>query len=48
MDAAVPCLAEDIHNQTLNEDGSVNVQPNLMAHAVVGAVTAYAAGLAGR
>jgi len=34
MDAAVPCLAEDIHNQTLNADGSVNVQPNLMAHAV--------------
>ena len=46
--AAAPYLAEVIHNQTLNADGSVNVQANLMAHAVVGAVTAYAAGLAGR
>jgi len=42
--AAAPYLAEVIHNQTLNADGSVNVQANLMAHAVVGAVTAYAAG----
>ena len=41
---AAPYLAEVIHNQTLNADGSVNVQANLMAHAVVGAVTAYAAG----
>ena len=39
-----PYLAEIIHNQTLNPDGSVNVQANLMVHAVVGAVTAYAAG----
>ncbi|MDJ0022034.1 hypothetical protein QM543_01775 [Pantoea eucrina] len=46
--AAAPYLAEVIHNQTLNADGSVNVQANLMAHAVVGALTAYAAGLAGR
>ncbi|WP_371328705.1 VENN motif pre-toxin domain-containing protein [Pantoea sp. Ae16] len=42
--AAAPYLAEVIHNQTLNADGSVNVQANLMAHAGVGAVTAYAAG----
>ena len=42
--AAAPYLAEVIHNQTLNADGSVIVQANLMAHAVVGAVTAYAAG----
>ncbi|WP_276724417.1 hypothetical protein [Pantoea septica] len=41
---SAPYLAEIIHNQTLNPDGSVNVQANLMAHAVVGAVTAYAAG----
>ncbi|MGK3144633.1 VENN motif pre-toxin domain-containing protein [Pantoea sp. C2G6] len=41
---SAPYLAEVIHNQTLNPDGSVNVQANLMAHAVVGAVTAYAAG----
>jgi len=46
--AAAPYLAEVIHNQTLNADGSVNVQANLMVHAVVGAVTAYAAGLAGK
>jgi len=41
---SAPYLAEIIHNQTLNPDGSVNVQANLMVHAVVGAVTAYAAG----
>ena len=44
---SAPYLAEIIHNQTLNPDGSVNVQANLMAHAVVGAVTAYAAGASG-
>ncbi|PNK65157.1 adhesin [Pantoea sp. FDAARGOS_194] len=46
--AAVPYLAEVIHDMTITKgpDGKevVNVEANLMAHAVVGAVTAYAAG----
>jgi len=46
--AAAPYLAEVIHDMTTTKgpDGKevVNVQANLMAHAVVGAVTAYAAG----
>jgi len=46
--AAAPYLAEVIHDMTTTKDANghdvVNVQANLMAHAVVGAVTAYAAG----
>ncbi|XLD71725.1 VENN motif pre-toxin domain-containing protein [Pantoea sp. GABEPS69] len=46
--AAAPYLAEVIHNMTTTKDANgkevVNVEANLMAHAVVGAVTAYAAG----
>ncbi|WP_414147400.1 hypothetical protein ACMGGR_16980 [Erwinia sp. BNK-24-b] len=46
--AAAPYLAEVIHDMTTTKgpDGKdvVNVEANLMAHAVVGAVTAYAAG----
>jgi len=46
--AAAPYLAEVIHNMTTTKgpDGKevVNTEANLMAHAVVGAVTAYAAG----
>ena len=46
--AAAPYLAEIIHQQTITygPDGKevVNVEANLIAHAVVGAVTAYAAG----
>jgi len=46
--AAAPYLAEIIHQQTITNgpDGKevVNVEANLIAHAVVGAVTAYAAG----
>ena len=46
--AAAPYLAEVIHDMTTTKDASgkevVNVEANLMAHAVVGAVTAYAAG----
>gem|GEM_PF-167745 len=46
--AAAPYLAEVIHAMTTTKDANghdvVNVQANLMAHAVVGAVTAYAAG----
>ncbi|CUU25927.1 putative hemolysin (plasmid) [Duffyella gerundensis] len=45
---AAPYLAEIIHQQTITNgpDGKevVNVEANLIAHAVVGAVTAYAAG----
>jgi len=46
--AAAPYMAEVIHAMTTTKDANghdvVNVQANLMAHAVVGAVTAYAAG----
>ncbi|MGD9424029.1 hemagglutinin repeat-containing protein [Pantoea sp. NSTU24] len=46
--AAAPYLAGVIHSMTTTKDANgkdvVNVQANLMAHAVVGAVTAYAAG----
>jgi filamentous hemagglutinin len=46
--AAAPYLAEQIHNLTTTKgpDGKdvVNTQANLMAHAVVGAVTSWAAG----
>ena len=46
--AAAPYLAEQIHKLTTTKgpDGKdvVNVQANLIAHAVVGAVTAYASG----
>ena len=46
--AAAPYLAQVIHDMTTTKgpDGKdvVNVEANLMAHAVVGAVTAYAAG----
>ena len=46
--AAAPYLAEQIHTLTTTKgpDGKdvVNVQANLIAHAVVGAVTSYAAG----
>jgi len=42
---AAPYLAEVIHNMTTDPvTGKVNTEANLMAHAVVGAVTAYAAG----
>ncbi len=42
--AAAPYLAEKIHKRTTDANGKVNVQANLMAHAVLGAVTSYAAG----
>ena len=42
--AAAPYLAEQIHRLTTDANGKVNTEANLMAHAVVGAVTAYAAG----
>lgn len=42
--AAAPFLAEKIHELTTDANGKVNVQANLMAHAVLGAVTSYAAG----
>ncbi|WP_233499028.1 hemagglutinin repeat-containing protein, partial [Pantoea graminicola] len=42
--AAAPYLAEKIHELTTDANGKVNVQANLMAHAVLGAVTSYAAG----
>jgi len=46
--AAAPYLAEQIHKLTTTKgpDGKdmVNVQANLIAHAVVGAVTSYASG----
>ncbi|RRZ86220.1 hypothetical protein EGK14_21170 [Erwinia sp. 198] len=41
---ASPYLAEKIHELTTDANGKVNVQANLMAHAVLGAVTSYAAG----
>ncbi|MGB8497929.1 MAG: hemagglutinin repeat-containing protein, partial [Pantoea agglomerans] len=42
--ASAPYLAEKIHELTTDASGKVNVQANLMAHAVLGAVTSYAAG----
>ena len=42
--ASAPYLAEEIHKRTTDSNGKVNVQANLMAHAVLGAVTSYAAG----
>uniref|UniRef100_UPI001C2E4E28 VENN motif pre-toxin domain-containing protein n=1 Tax=Yersinia artesiana TaxID=2890315 RepID=UPI001C2E4E28 len=44
--ASAPYLAEVIHNMTLDptKEGGVNIEANLMAHAVLGAVTAYASG----
>ncbi|CAO97002.1 Putative hemolysin [Erwinia tasmaniensis Et1/99] len=43
--AAAPYLAEVIHNMTTDPaTGHVNVQANLMAHAVLGAVVAQASG----
>lgn len=42
--AAAPYLAEQIHYLTTDANGKVNTEANLMAHAVVGVVTAYAAG----
>ena len=46
--AAAPYLAEIIHQQTItygpDDKEVINVEANLIAHAVVGAVTAYAAG----
>ena len=46
--AAAPYLAEIIHQQTItygpDDKKVINVEANLIAHAVVGAVTAYAAG----
>jgi len=42
--ASAPYLAELIHNQTLNADGTVNVQANLIAHAALGAAVAQAQG----
>ncbi len=55
--ASAPYLAEVIHNMTTDSNGKVNIEANLMAHAVLGAVMAQvngnsalgtlAAGLAG-
>ncbi|WP_430624013.1 VENN motif pre-toxin domain-containing protein [Pantoea agglomerans] len=42
--ASAPYLAEKIHELTTDANGKVNVQANLMVHAVLGAVTSYAAG----
>ncbi len=42
--ASAPYLAEKIHELTTDANGKVNVQANLMAHAVLSAVTSYAAG----
>ncbi len=42
--ASAPYLAEKIHELTTDANSKVNVQANLMAHAVLGAVTSYAAG----
>ncbi|EOU3149292.1 VENN motif pre-toxin domain-containing protein, partial [Yersinia enterocolitica] len=38
--ASAPYLAEVIHNMTTDANGKVNVEANLMAHAVLGAVMA--------
>ncbi|MGC0845628.1 hemagglutinin repeat-containing protein [Pantoea agglomerans] len=42
--ASAPYLAEKIHELTTDASGKVNIQANLMAHAVLGAVTSYASG----
>ena len=42
--AAAPYVAEKIHELTTDAKGKVNTEANLMAHAVLGAVTSYAAG----
>ncbi|WP_446226636.1 endonuclease toxin domain-containing protein [Pantoea deleyi] len=42
--AAAPYLAEKIHELTTDANGNVNTEANLMAHAVLGAVTSYASG----
>jgi len=42
--AAAPYVAEKIHELTTDANGKVNTEANLMAHAVLGAVTSYAAG----
>ncbi len=42
--ASAPHLAEKIHELTTDANGKVNTEANLMAHAVLGAVTSYAAG----
>jgi len=42
--ASAPYLAEKIHELTTDANGKVNVQANLMAHAVLGAVTSYTSG----
>jgi filamentous hemagglutinin len=42
--ASAPYLAEQIHELTTDANGKVNTEANLMAHAVLGAVTSYAAG----
>jgi len=41
---AAPYMAEVIHNMTTDAQGHVNVEANLMAHAVVGAVVAQLQG----
>jgi len=41
--ASAPYLAEQIHKLTTDVNGKVNTEANLMAHAVLGAVTSYAA-----
>ncbi len=42
--ASAPYLAEVIHNMTTDANGKVNVEANLMAHAVLGAVVAQVNG----
>ena len=42
--AASPYLAEVIHNMTTDAKGKVNAEANLIAHAVLGAVTSAASG----
>ncbi|HHH0397042.1 TPA: VENN motif pre-toxin domain-containing protein, partial [Yersinia enterocolitica] len=42
--ASAPYLAEVIHNMTTDTNGKVNVEANLMAHAVLGAVVAQVNG----
>ncbi|NEG81149.1 filamentous hemagglutinin [Pantoea agglomerans] len=42
--ASAPYLAEKIHELTTDANGKVNIQANLMAHAVLGAVTSYTSG----
>ncbi|PZL84809.1 adhesin, partial [Pantoea sp. ARC270] len=42
--ASAPYLAEKIHELTTDAKGNVNTEANLMAHAVLGAVSSYASG----